>query len=326
MRRREFTVLVGGTAAWPFAARAQQVGMPVIGFLNSGSTEQFTRLLRAFHNGLEEAGFVAGQNVSIEYRWADNERDRLRPMADDLVRRQVRVIAATGGSPSALAAKAATSIIPIVFAIGVDPVQVGLVSSLNRPGGNVTGATMLAVDLGSKRLELLREVIPGARVIAALVNPTSPGAAIVLKDLQATADALGLEVHILNAASEREFETVFSDLSKLRAQGLVIGADPLFNNQSQQLAALAMRHAVPAIYQFHEFTEAGGLMSYGGSIADAYRQAGVYTGRVIKGERPADLPVQQSTKVELILNLKTAKALGIEIRPTVLARADEVIE
>jgi putative ABC transport system substrate-binding protein len=326
MKRRAFIAALGGAAAWPFAAPAQQTGAPVIGFLNGGSSEQFTPLLRAFHNGLEEAGLVAGQNVSVEYRWADNERDRLRPMVDDLVRRQVKVIAATGGSPSALAAKAATSTIPIVFAIGVDPVQVGLVSSLNRPGGNITGATMLAIDLGSKRLELLREVVPGASLIAALVNPTSPGAAIVLKDLQATAKALGLQVHVLHAAAEREFEAVFSDLGKLRAQALVIGGDPLFNDQSQRLAALATRHAVPAIYQFREFTAAGGLMSYGGSIADAYHQAGVYTGRIIRGDKPADLPVQQSTKIELIVNLKTAKSLGIHVPQALLARADEVIE
>jgi putative ABC transport system substrate-binding protein len=247
-------------------------------------------------------------------------------MADDLVRRQVKVIAATGGSPSALAAKAATSIIPVIFAVGVDPVQIGLVSSLNRPGGNVTGATMLAVDLGSKRLELLREVVPNAKVVAALVNPTSPGAAIVLKDLQAAAQSLGLEVHILHAAAEREFEAVFSDLSKLRAQALVIGADPLFNDQSKRLAALATRYAMPAIYQFREFTEAGGLVSYGGSIADAYHQAGLYTARVIKGDKPSDLPVHQSTKLELVINLKTAKALGFDVPPSVLARADEVIE
>jgi putative ABC transport system substrate-binding protein len=317
---------LGGVAARPRAACAQRANMPVIGFLSSGSREQFTRPLRAFHKGLEEAGFIPGQNVSIEYWWAHNKRDHLRSMAEDLVARHVTVIAATGGSPSALAAKAATSITPIVFAIGVDPVQIGLVSSLNRPDGNVTGATMLAVDLGSKRLELLRDVIPSAKVIAALVNPTSPGASIVLNDLQTTATALGLQVHILHAAAESQFERVFSRLVELRAQGLVIGADPLFNNQSEQLAELAMRHAVPAIYQFHEFVEAGGLMSYGGSLADAYYQAGGYVGRVIKGAKPADLPVQQATRVELIVNLRTAKALGLDFPARLLARADEVIE
>jgi putative ABC transport system substrate-binding protein len=262
----------------------------------------------------------------MEYRWAENHRDRLREMADDLVRRRVRVIAATGGSPAALAAQAATSSVPIVFAIGVDPVRVGLVAGLNRPGGNITGSTMLAVDLGPKRLELLREVLPSARFFVALVNPTSAGAPILRRELQVTANTLGVQVHVLHAAAEEEIDAAFSELTKLRAQGVIIGADPLFNDQSRRLAELASKHAIPAVYQFRDFTAAGGLMSYGGSITDTYHQAGVYTGRILKGEKPADLPVQQSTTVELILNLKTAKALSLTIPPTLLARADEVIE
>jgi putative ABC transport system substrate-binding protein len=326
MKRREFITLLGGAAAWPLTAAAQPPAMPVIGFLNTGSHQQYALLLRAFQDGLKEAGFVEGQNVAIEYRWAGNQRDRLRAMADDLVRREVSIIAATGGSPAALAAKAATATIPIVFAIGVDPVRVGLVSSLNRPGGNITGATMLAVDLGSKRLQLIREVVPAATNIAVLVNPTSPGAAILLRDLQTASEALGQKAHVIHAATESDFEPAFEALVKLRAGALVIGADPLFNNRSEQLAALSIRNAVPTIYQFREFTAAGGLMSYGGSIKDTYLQAGVYTGRVLKGDKPADLPVQQVTKVELIINLKTAKALGLTIPLPLLGRADEVIE
>jgi putative ABC transport system substrate-binding protein len=327
MQRREFITIVGGAmAGWPLVASAQQPAMPVVGFLNTGSQQQYTRLLRAFQDGLKEAGFTEGQNVAVEYRWADNQRNRLSAMADDLVRRQVSVIAATGGSPSALAAKAATTTIPIVFAIGVDPVRVGLVSSLNRPGGNITGATMLAVDLGSKRLQLIHEAVPAATTVAALVNPNSPGAPILLRDLDAAADALGQKIHVINAAAERDFEPAFATLIKLRAGALVIGADPLFNSRSEQLAALSVRNAVPAIYQFREFTAAGGLMSYGGSIREAYIQAGAYTGRILKGEKPADLPVQQVTKVELIINLKTAKALGLTIPLPLVGRADEVIE
>jgi ABC-type uncharacterized transport system substrate-binding protein len=325
MKRREFITILGGSAAaWPLAARAQNV--PVIGFLNTGSLEAFARPVDAFRKGLSETGYVDGQNVAIDFKWANGRRDSLPTMVADLVRREVNVIAATGGSPAALAAKAATSSIPIVFQVGVDPIKVGLVSSLKQPGGNITGATMLAVDLVSKRLELLHELVPGASVMAALVNPTSPAAPIVLPDLEAAAQKLGLQLLVLHASSEPDFEPAFASLARNGAGALMIGADPFFNAKSRQLGALTVRYAVPAIYQFHNFTDAGGLASYSGSLNDAYRIAGVYTGRVLKGERPADLPVQQSTKVELIINLKTAKALGLDISPMLLARADEVIE
>ena len=275
---------------------------------------------------MAETGYVEGENVTIEYRWADGRRDRMQEMAADLVRRQVNVIAATGGSPAALAAKAATTSIPIVFQIGVDPVEVGLVASLSRPGGNITGATMMAVELGSKRLELLKQMVPASTMIGALINPTSPGASTQMRDLSAAADALGLRLHIVKASSERDIIRAFSELQGLPAGALWIGADPLFNGQSEQLAMLSVSHRIPAIYQFREFAAAGGLISYSGSITDAYRQAGVYSGRILKGDKPTDLPVQQSTKVELILNLKTAKILGLEVPPALLARADEIIE
>jgi putative ABC transport system substrate-binding protein len=264
--------------------------------------------------------------VTIEYRWADDQYDRLPAMAADLVRRQVSVIAATNGSPSALAAKAATMTIPIVFQIGVDPVGVGLVASINRPGGNITGATIMGVELGAKRLELLHELVPTATVVAALVNPTSPGVAILLRDLESAAQKLGLQVHVLHASTERDFEPAFESLALSKAGALVIGADPLFNSRSEQLAALTVRHSVPAVYQFRAFTAAGGLMSYGGSLTEAYHLTGVYAGRVLKGESPANLPVQQSTKIELIINLKTANALGLTVPQGLLSRADEVIE
>jgi putative tryptophan/tyrosine transport system substrate-binding protein len=326
MKRREFIALLGGAAILPHAARAQERAMPVIGFLNTASPEPFANLVRAFREGLSETGYVEGGNVAIEYRWAAGRGDRLQEMAADLVRRQVNVIVATGGSPAVLAVKAATTTIPIVFQIGVDPVEVGLVQSLNRPGGNITGATMMAVELGSKRLELLHELVPTATMVGALVNPTSPGAKTQMHDLSAAAGKLGLRLHIVEASSERDLEPAFAELLRLRADALWIGADPLFNGQSEQLAALTLRHRIPAIYQFREFAAAGGLMSYSGSITDAYRQAGVYTGRVLKGDMPADLPVQQSTKVELILNLKTAKTIGLTVPSTLLGRADEVID
>ncbi len=326
MRRRELIMLLGSAVILPHAARAQERAMPVIGFLNTASPEPFANLVHAFREGLGETGYVEGENVAIEYRWADGRRDRLQEMAADLVHRQVNVIAATGGSPAALAVKAATTTIPIVFQIGVDPVEVGLVQSLNRPGGNITGATMMAVELGSKRLELLRELVPTATVVGALVNPTGPGAKTQMHDLSAAAGKLGLRLHIVEARFERDFEPAFAELLRLRADALWIGADPLFNGQSEQLAALTVRHRIPAIYQFRQFAAAGGLMSYSGSITDAYRQAGVYTGRVLKGDKPADLPVQQSTKVELILNLKTAKTIGLTVPSTLLGRADEVID
>jgi ABC-type uncharacterized transport system, periplasmic component len=327
MQRREFITLLGGAAAaWPITARAQQPAMPVIGFLNTASPKPFANLVDAFRGGLSETGYMEGKNVVIEYRWGNGRYDLLPAFASELVRRQVNVIAATGGSPAALAAKAATTTIPIVFQIGVDPIEVGLVSSLNRPGGNVTGATMLAVELGSKRLELLHEMVPTATVVGALVNPTGPAVSTLMQDLNAAAGALGLRVHIVQASSESDFEPAFEELLRLRVGALLISADPFFNGRSEQLAALTVRHRIPAIYQFREFAAAGGLMSYSGSITDAYRQAGVYAGRILNGEKPADLPVQQSTKVELIINLKTAKALGITVPLPLIGRADAVIE
>lgn len=282
--------------------------------------------MRAFREGLATAGYVDGRNVVIEYRWAEGSRAQVKEMAADLVRRRVDVIAATGGSPAALEAKAATATIPIVFQVGVDPIEVGLVASLTRPGGKITGATMMAVDLVPKRLELLRELSPQATLFAALFNPTNPGAGIQLRDMKAAADTLGLRIHVQRVSAESEFEKAFKNITDLGANALLICADPLFNGLSAQLATLTLRYRIPAIYQFRTFAAAGGLMSYSGSITDAYYQAGVYTGRVLKGENPADLPVQQSTKVELIVNLKTAKALGVTVPLTLLGRADEVIE
>ena len=326
MKRREFiTILGGGAAAWPPAAPAQQPAIPVIGFLNGASYELSAHLVRAFHQGLTETGYVEGRNVAFEYRSADGQYDRLPALAADLVSRKVSVIAATG-TPTGLPAKAATTTIPIVFVTGSDPVEQGLVASLNRPGGNLTGATTLAVELGQKRLELLHELVPKATLIGVLVNPTGPNLQTVSRDLRAAARTVGRPIHVLHASTERDFDTVFATLLRLRAGGLVIGTDTFFNSQSRKLAALTLRHAVPAIYQYREFAAAGGLMSYAGSITDAYRLVGVYTGRILKGEKPSDLPVQRSTKTELFINLKTAKALGLTIPQSVLERADEVIQ
>jgi putative ABC transport system substrate-binding protein len=327
MRRREFISLLGGAAAaWPLAARAQQPAMPVIGFLNSESPDLFAYLVRAFRQGLSETGYVEGSNVAIEYRWADGQYDRLPALVADLIRRQVTVIAANSPAP-VMAAKAATLTIPIVFATGYDPVAAGLVASLARPGGNLTGVTTLTAEVGPKRVELMHELMPAATSIALLVNPAAGSfRETITTDLQAAARKRGLQFHVLHASAVRDFDAVFATLAQLGAGGLVIGSDPFFNSQSQQIAALAIRHAVPAIYQYREFAAAGGLMSYGGSLTDMYRQVGVHTGRILKGEQPTDLPVQQTTKVELIINLRTAKALGLTVPDTLLARADEVIE
>lgn len=328
MRRREFISLLGGAAtAWPLAAYAQQPATPVVGFLNAASPQTYPLPLAAFLKGLKEAGYTDGQNVTIQYRWAEGQNDRLPAMAAELVHRQVTVIAATS-APAALAAKAATSIIPVVFETGGDPIKLGLVASLSRPGGNVTGAASLgAAVIAAKGLELMHELIPTARVVGLLVNPTNPLVAEPQeRELSSTAHALGLEIHILNASSERDFDGVFAKLVELQASGLVIGADAFFTSQIQQLAALAVRHAIPAIHARREFPVAGGLASYGSDITDSYRLAGIYTGRILKGDRPADLPVQQATKVELVINLKAAKALGVSVPLPILGRADEVIE
>jgi putative tryptophan/tyrosine transport system substrate-binding protein len=327
MQRREFITLLGGAAAWPCSARAQQATtMPVVGFVHSATSHLFANFVRVFHQGLSEAGYVEGRNVAIEYRWAENQYNRLPELVADLVRRQVTVIAALG-TPEAQAAKAGTATIPIVFITANDPVQLGFVASLSRPGGNLTGVTTLNLEVGPKRLELLHEMIPTASHFAALINPSSAvNAERLAKDLQTTAQTLGLQVQILNASTESEFDTVFATLVRQRVQGLVIGTNNFFTGRSSQLAALALRHAVPAVYQYREFVAAGGLMSYGGSLIDLYRTAGVHIGRILNGEKPADLPVQQSTKVELMINMKTAKAFGLTIPITLLGRADETIE
>jgi putative ABC transport system substrate-binding protein len=327
MRRREFITLLGGAAAvWPLAARAQQPpAMPVLGFLNSASPEGYALYAAAFRQGLSETGFVEGRNAAIEYRWAEGHTDRLPALAADLVRRQVAVIAAAGAS-SSLAAKAATTAIPIVFSAAIDPVAVGLVASLSRPAGNVTGVTNLGVELLQKQVEMLHEVVPTAITVAGLVNPTFPGSEAQARDLQAAARKLGLELHVVYASSERDLDTAFETMVRLGARALVIGVDPYFLSRRDQIAALAIRNAMPAIDYLREFAAAGALISYGPNLVDAYRLVGVYSGRILKGEKPADLPVLQPSKFELVINLKTAKALGLDVPWFLQQRADEVIE
>jgi putative tryptophan/tyrosine transport system substrate-binding protein len=340
MRRREFISLVGAAAAWSIAARAalaseasgqrgdsnvQQPTMPVIGFLNSASPGPYARHVAAFRQGLKDAGYVEGQNAAIEYRWAHGQYERLPALAAELVQRPVAVLAATS-TPAALAAKAATTAVPTVFTTASNPVELGLVASLSRPGGNLTGATQMNVEVGPKRLELARELVPTTTIVGLLVNPANPVAKTLSQDLQAAARTLGLELLVLHASTERDIDDAFAALVQRRAGALVIASDVFFNSRSEQLGALTLRHAVPTIYGYHAFVEAGGLMSYGGSITDSYRWAGNYSGRILKGEKAADLPVQQSTKIELIVNLKSAKALGLTVPQSLLLRADEVIE
>src|SRR5271165_2702387 len=327
IKRRDFIqAIAGSVAAWPRVAQAQQPATPVIGFLSSRAPSDAPQLLAAFRQGLKDAGFVEGQNVAIEYRFAGNRNERLPALAADLVARQVTVIAALA-TPAVLAAKAATGTTPIVFATAGDPVGLGLVASLNRPGGNATGVALLFVEVAPKRLELLHELIPTARVMALLVNPANPSIAEANSSAAlSAAHTLQLEIHVLNASTEEDFDGVFANLVQLRAGGLVIDSDPFFTARQEQLAALAVRHAVPAVYENREFAAAGGLLSYGGIITEAYHLAGIYTGRILKDEKPGELPVQQATKVELFLNLKTAKALGITVPTALLVRADEVIE
>jgi putative ABC transport system substrate-binding protein len=324
LKRREFIALVGGAAAWPVATRAQQPAMPVIGFLNAGAPDGYAPMVAAFGQGLEETGYVEAQNVGIEYHWANGQYDRFPAIAADLIRRQVAVIVTN--SPGVATIRAATTTIPIVFTTSGDPVKLGWVAALNRPGGNITGVTQLNVEVGPKRLELMHQLVPTATTIAVLLNPTYPSAETELSDMQAAARTLGLQMHLLRASNKHEIDDAFATLVQLRAGTLVITSDPFFNTRTKQLAALALRHAVPTIFQYREFAAAGGLMSYGGSNIASYRQAGVYTGRILKGEKPADLPVQQVTKVELIINMKTAKTLGLTLPITLLGRADEVIE
>ena len=326
MRRRDFVKGFAGAATWPMAARAQPAATPVIGFLSSEAAGRGPERLRAFHQGLGDSGFHEGRNVAVEYRWADGRYDQLPALAADLARRRVAVIAATGGNTSALAAKAATTTIPIVFTTGANPVEVGLVASLNRPGGNITGVTSLGVELGPKRLQLLHDVIPKASAVALLVNPANRSTEIQVRDTQAAARGLGIDLRVLHASTVQGIEGAFAELARAGAQALVIAPESFFNSRSAQLAFLAAHHKLPAIYTYREFAAAGGLMSYGASDTETYRQAGVYAARILRGEKPAEMPVQQSTKIELIINVATAKALGVTIPLSLLARADEVIE
>jgi putative ABC transport system substrate-binding protein len=326
MRRRTFIAALGGTVVWPLAARAQQAAMPVIGFLHSGSRDMFTRPLAAFHQGLGEVGFIEGQTVSIEYRWAENQYDRLPAMAADLVSRGVKVIATPGSTPAALAAKAASADIPLVFLIGNDPVKLGLVASLNAPGGKVTGISFLINALEAKKLEVMHQLVPAASTIGVLLNPKNPLVDTQFGDVHVAAAALGIKVIPLNAGNEADIEAAFATLVEQRAGALLVTADPALTSWRDRMIALAARNAIPTIYHLREFPDAGGLISYGTSLSDGYRQVGLYVGRILKGTKPADLPVQQPTKFEMVINMKTAKALRLDVPATLLAIADEVIE
>jgi putative ABC transport system substrate-binding protein len=327
VRRREFIALLGGAGvAWPLAARGQQSGMPVVGYLEAGLPEALPHRLAAFRKGLSETGYVEGQNVAIEYRWAQDQYDRLPELAADLVRRRVAVIATPGSAQGSLAAQAATTTIPIVFSTGVDPVKVGLVASLNRPGGNVTGVSSMTGELGTKQLGLLQELLSGATRFAVLANPNNETTEAVIENLRTAALAIGVQIDVFYAGTNRDIDTVFASLAQKRVDALLVSPDPLFANRRVQLVTLATHHRVPAINFSREFAETGGLMSYGTSQTDMYRQVGIYVGRILKGERPADLPILRAIKFELVINLQTAKPLGLTIPPSVLAIADDVIE
>jgi putative ABC transport system substrate-binding protein len=326
VKRRDFLTLLGGAAAWPVAARAQQPAMPVIGFLSSASAQAYAPFVSAYRKGLNEAGLVEGRNVAIEFRWAEGQYDRLPSLASELVGLPVSLISASGGLPAIAAAKAATATVPIVFTLGSDPVKFGIVDSLNRPGGNITGVSLLAYLLDAKRVELLHELVPSAAVLAILVNPKSTQAEAQLNDFQAAARSLGVTEMVLRASTEHEIDTAYATLAQQRGSALVVSADPFFLSRRDQIVAAAAHYRLPSIYEWHEIAHAGGLMSYGVSLPDAYRQAGAYAARILKGEKPSDLPVLQPTKFELVINLRTAKALGLSVSPKLLALSDEVIE